>query len=286
MTTIQISVLISVTSRAGSMFRADGLRSALQFSTMNKIRMFTSWMGIKMIEGFFQLYAEDVLAQTREQFNDFRQADMIRMMGKSSSSPPGPTTPMTTLSGYTKGTITSESQTALNNDKKGTKRDVSAYLIFKNDLYYNTFKRSFLATIKVQGLYDVADPDYDPYDGDQYDQQLLEKPIFCIFCIGHLSPDRQRKRTRQEFEGDAMTIISMLHHYHTLSKVHLNCTDSWKCAIRQILSHFEEKHRLLDSLLPDCDKIPETARITFPQKAVHQNHDLMQIHFLDSIGDP
>ena len=54
------------------------------------------------------------------------------MMGKSSSSPPGPTTPMTPLFGYTKGTITSESQAALNNFKKGTKRDASAYPIFKN----------------------------------------------------------------------------------------------------------------------------------------------------------
>ena len=155
-----------------SEFRADGLRSALKFSTMNKIRMFTFWMGTKLTDAIFKLCAEDILALTREQFNDFRQADMIRMMGKTSSPPPGPTTPMTTLSGYTKGNITSESQAALNNFKKGTKRDASVYPIFKNDLYYDTFQRSFLATIKAQGLNDVADLDYDPYDGDQYDQQL------------------------------------------------------------------------------------------------------------------
>ena len=64
---------------------------------------------------------------------------MIRMMGKSSSSPPQPTTHMTTLSGNTKGTVTSESQAALNTIKKGTKRDASAYPILKNDLYYDTF---------------------------------------------------------------------------------------------------------------------------------------------------
>ena len=86
-----------------SEFRADGLRSALKFSTMNKIRMFTSWMGTKMTDGFFELSAEDLLALTREPFNDFRQADMIRMMGKTSLPPSGSTTPMTTLSGYTKG---------------------------------------------------------------------------------------------------------------------------------------------------------------------------------------
>ena len=64
---------------------------------------------------------------------------------------------MTTLSGYTKGTVTSESQAVLNYFKKGTKRDASAYPIFKNDLYYDTFQRSFLAAIKAQGLIDVAD---------------------------------------------------------------------------------------------------------------------------------
>ena len=78
-------------------------------------------MGTIMTDGFFDSYAEDLLALTREQFNDFRQADMIRIMGKTSSPPPGPTTPMTTLSGYTKGIATSESQAALNNFRKGTK---------------------------------------------------------------------------------------------------------------------------------------------------------------------
>ena len=65
-----------------SEFRADGLISALKFSTMNNIRMFTSWMGTKMTDGCFELYAENLLGLTREQFNDFRQAAMIRMMKK------------------------------------------------------------------------------------------------------------------------------------------------------------------------------------------------------------
>ena len=36
-------------------------------------------------------------------------------------------------------------------------------------------QRSFLKTIKAQGLYDVADLDVDPYDGDQYEVQLVLK---------------------------------------------------------------------------------------------------------------
>ena len=100
----------------------------------------------------------------------------------------------------------------------------------------------------------------------------------------------------KESEGDARSIISELHHYHTKSNVaqhevvnlttyisNLSLTDSWKATTRQLLSHFKEKLRLLDSLVPDNDKHPETVRITFLQRAVQQNHDLRQIHVLDSV---
>ena len=87
-----------------------------------------------------------------------------------------------------------------------------------------------------------------------------------------------------------------MHQYHTQSNVaqhevvtlttyiaNLNLTDSLEGTIRQFLSHFKEKIRLLDSLVPDTDKIPQTVRITFLQKAVQQTHDLRQIHVLDFI---
>ena len=53
--------------------------------------------------------------------------------------------------------------------------------------------------------------------------------------------------------------------------------------MRQFLSHFKEKLRLLDSLVPVSDQLPETTRITFLQRAVQQNHDLRQIHVMDSV---
>ena len=107
------------------------------------------------------------------------------------SPPPGPPTPMTTFTGHTKGSATSESQIAI--FKKGTKRDASSFPIFKKDLYYDTFQRSFFATIKSQGLYGVADPDLEPDDGDQLDKQLFNEKQ-CVCCFGYFSSDRQRKR--------------------------------------------------------------------------------------------
>ena len=40
---------------------------------------------------------------------------------------------------------------------------------------------------------------------------------------------------------------------------------------------------MLDSLVPVSDQLPETTRITFIQRAVQQNHDLRQIHVMDSV---
>ena len=139
-------------------------------------------MATKLTDSIFEVYAEHLLALTREQFNNFRQADMIMMDNMSRTTPPEP---MTTFTGHAKGSIAFESQVALNNFKKGTKPDASAYPIFKNDLYYDTFQRSFLAIIKAQELYDVADPDSDADDVDQYEQQLFQEEQ----CTGYFSSD-------------------------------------------------------------------------------------------------
>ena len=45
--------------------------------------------------------------------------------------------------------------------------------IFKNNKYYDTFQMAFLANLKAQGLYDVADPDHNPEIGDIYEQEVF-----------------------------------------------------------------------------------------------------------------
>ena len=66
-----------------------------------------------------------------------------------------PTTPRSTVSSEA-----SESYISLTNFKKGTKRDASAYPIFKNERYYNTFICHFKATAKAQGLNSLMDPNF------------------------------------------------------------------------------------------------------------------------------
>ena len=108
---------------------------------------------------------------------------------------------MTTFTGHSKGTTASESQIPLNNFKKGTKRDASAFPIFKNDLYCDAIQRSFLAIITAQGLYDVADPEFDPYDGDPYDMQLFQEKWSFVYSVlvTSLQTDKGSKLAK-EFE--------------------------------------------------------------------------------------
>ena len=244
----------------------------------------------------YELHDSFLATLTRESYLKFRHLD----------TQPLPTLPpshhesqqhMTSFPNELKQPTHSESKIALNNFKKGTKRDASVYPIFKNDKYYDAFQRSVLANLKAQGLYDVADPDFDPESGDIYEQELFQGKQSFVYSVLVASLQTEKRRELvKEFKGDARSIILKLHHYHTKSNVaqhdiitlttditNLTLNDSWKGTVRQFLSHFKEKLRLLDSLVPVSDQLPETTRITFLQRAVQQNHDLRQIHVMDSV---
>ena len=77
-------------------YRVEGQQCALKFATMNRLRLFIRWMSTRMKYTTFEFSAEHLLAITFDKFNVFRQADMIRMGSKPTSSPPCQTTPMTT----------------------------------------------------------------------------------------------------------------------------------------------------------------------------------------------
>ena len=67
-----------------------------------------------------------------------------------------------------------------------------------------------MATIKAQGPYDVADPDFDPDDGDQYDKQLFTEKLsfLCSVWVTSLQTDKGKELVK-EFEGDVRTILTI-----------------------------------------------------------------------------
>ena len=84
----------------------------------------------------YELHDDFLATLTRERYLKFRYMDTLSFSA-SSPSHHELSKLKTSFSGESKHQTLSESQTALNNFKKGTKRDTSVYPIFKNDKFNN-----------------------------------------------------------------------------------------------------------------------------------------------------
>ena len=136
-------------------YKWKGKMNHLSPNVAQKLKCFVRWMAHE--DRPYELHDDFLATLTRAIYLKFRHMDSLSFSA-SSPSHHEPSKLKTSFSGESKHQTPSESQTALNNFKKGTKRDATVYPIFKNDKYYDTFQMSFLANLKAQGLYDVADP--------------------------------------------------------------------------------------------------------------------------------
>ena len=70
----------------------DGQCFALKFGTMSKIKMLISWMSTRKKDTTFQHSSKYLPPLTLEDFNEFRQGDVIRITKVPTDSTPSPTT--------------------------------------------------------------------------------------------------------------------------------------------------------------------------------------------------
>ena len=193
--------------------------------------------------------------------------------------------------------VASESYITLSNFKKGIKRDASAYPIFKNEKYYNTFIRHFKATAKAQGLNSLMDPNFTP-GSDEYEQQLFQDQQDFLYSvlISSLKTDFSEALVK-DHEGDAQLIIELLHEHHTgnsqYSRSEINritkyltnikLDDTWRGTNESFLMHYNDQLRLLDSLVDSDEKLPDNTRVTFLESAVESVPDLRRVKITDNV---
>ena len=193
--------------------------------------------------------------------------------------------------------VASESYITLSNFKNGIKRDASAYPIFKNERYYNTFIRHFKATAKAQGLNSLMDPNYTP-GSDEYEQQLFQDQQDFLYSvlISSLKTDFSEALVK-DHEGDAQLIIELLHEHHTgnsqYSRSEINritkyltnikLDDTWRGTNESFLMHYNDQLRLLDSLVDSDEKLPDNTRVTFLESAVESVPDLRRVKITDNV---
>ena len=193
--------------------------------------------------------------------------------------------------------VASESYITLTNFKKGIKRDASAYPIFKNERYYNTFIRHFKATAKAQGLNSLMDPNFTP-GSDEYEQQLFQDQQDFLYSvlISSLKTDFSEALVK-DHEGDAQLILELLHEHHTgnsqYSRSEINritkyltnikLDDTWRGTNESFLMHYNDQLRLLDSLVDSDEKLPDNTRVTFLESAVESVPDLRRVKITDNV---
>ena len=203
-----------------------------------------------------------------------------------------PTTPRSTVSSEA-----SESYITLTNFKKGIKRDASAYPIFKNERYYNTFICHFKATAKAQGLTSLMDPNFTP-GSDEHEQQLFQEQQDFLYSvlISSLKTEFSEALVK-DHEGDAQLIIDLLHEHHTgnsqYSRAEINritkyltnikLDDTQRGTNESFLMHYNDQLRLLDSLVDSGEKLPDNARVTFLESAVESVPDLQCVKITDNV---
>ena len=193
--------------------------------------------------------------------------------------------------------VASESYITLSNFKKGIKRDASAYPIFKNERYYNTFIRHFKATAKAQGLNSLMDPNFTP-GSDEHEQQLFQDQQDFLYSvlISSLKTDFSEALVK-DHEGDAQLIIELLHEHHTgnsqYSRSEINritkyltnikLDDTWRGTNESFLMYYNDQLRLLDSLVDSDEKLPDNTRVTFLESAVESVPDLRRVKITDNV---
>ena len=193
--------------------------------------------------------------------------------------------------------VASESYITLTNFKKGIKRDASAYPIFKNERYYNTFICHFKATAKAQGLNTLMDPNFTP-GSDEYEQQLFQEQQDFLYSvlISSLKTDFSEALVK-DHEGDAQLILELLHEHHTgnsqYSRSEINritkyltnikLDDTWRGTNESFLMHYNDQLRLLDSLVDPEEKLPDNTRVTFLESAVESVPDLRRVKITDNV---
>ena len=191
----------------------------------------------------------------------------------------------------------SESYITLTNFKKGIKRDASAYPIFKNERYYNTFIRHFKATAKAQGLSTLMDPNFTP-GSDEYGQQLFQEQQDFLYSvlISSLKTDFSEALVK-DHEGDAQLILELLHEHHTgnsqYSRSEINritkyltnikLDDTWRGTNESFLMHYNDQLHLLDSLVDSDEKLPDNTRVTFLESAVESVPNLRRVKITDNV---
>ena len=182
------------------------------------------------------------------------------------------------------------------NFKRGIKRDISAYPTFKDEKYYESFKRSVLVTARAYDCEEILQPTFRPRgDADSLELFRLKNDFMYSVLNKCLLSDMGKTIVRKHLDNmnaqqvweecaTHMTTSSQgkaekhrLHTYVTTTVL----DNSWKGTTEQFILHFNEQFRQLDEVSPPEESLPYTTRLTLLQTAVHNIPELRMVETME-----
>ena len=152
----------------------------------------------------------------------------------------------------------------------------------KYEPYINTEgKQTFFPRHVASNLSLLSHWDRELKTGDPHEQQLFTEKQNFVYAVllKALQTDYGRALVREhEHDKDAQQVLYELHQHHKDSELsgaevlqlttymaNLKLTDNWRGIPTQFLLHFKEQLRLLDSLVPLDEQLPDSTMMAFLQ---------------------
>ncbi|EEC51029.1 predicted protein [Phaeodactylum tricornutum CCAP 1055/1] len=186
---------------------------------------------------------------------------------------------------------TAKTRSAVEDFKRGIKRDKTHYPVLKDDRYWDNFYRSFVVTAVSHNVEKVLDPSYLPTD--PLEKSLFEEQNkFVYSALEHtLQTDMGINIVREHsFDFNAQEVFRKVVKHYTESasaKISSSTTlgylttakysSSWTGTAEGFILHWKNHLRIYNDTVPTGEQLPQQLCLSLLENAVHDIPELRQV---------
>ncbi|EEC42961.1 predicted protein [Phaeodactylum tricornutum CCAP 1055/1] len=184
-----------------------------------------------------------------------------------------------------------KTRSAVEDFKRGIKRDKTHYPVLKDDRYWDNFYRSFVVTAVTHNVDKVLDPTYIPTD--PLEKSLFEEQNkFVYSALEHtLQTDMGKNIVREHsFDFNAQEVFRKVVKHYTESasaKISSSTTlgylttakygSSWTGTAEGFILHWKNHLRIYNDTVPAGEQLPQQLCLSLLENAVHDVPELRQV---------
>jgi hypothetical protein len=184
-----------------------------------------------------------------------------------------------------------KARSAVDEFKRGVKRDKTHYPILKDDRYWDNFYRSFVVTAVSHNVEKVLDPSYAPTDPSEK-SLFEEQKKFVYSALEHtLQTDMGKNLVREHsFDFNAQEVFrKVVKHYTESASAKIGSSNtlaylttakygtSWTGTAEGFILHWKNHLRIYNDMVPMAEQLPKQLCLSLLENAVHDIPELRQV---------